>query len=127
MDSALPTPTSTATPTPTPTPTATATATPTATPTFAGLTTSAELTRRQLAVNRAKAAAAHRSSLEGLTLRVAMQDIRDAVLGIPKDIARAAGGANEVVSLSDVFMKRDRLRGVGLVLVVCSVLFLVAS
>ena len=93
-------------------------------PKVAGLTTSAELTRRQLAINRAKAATAHRSSLAGLTLRVAMQDMREAVLGIPRDVARAR---NHRVSLGYIFLKNDRLRGIGLVLLLGSVLALVAA
>lgn len=96
---------------------------PRALPTFAGLTTSAELTRRQLELNRARAAAAHRSSLEGLTLRVAMQDIREAALGIPRDIARATGP----VPLGTLLFTRDRLRGLGLLCLVLAIVGLVVA
>ncbi len=84
----------------------------TAFPTVAGLTSAEDIAARQARADRAYAAKAQRSSLAGLTLRTAMQDIREVLLGIPKDVY-SAGGRREL-SLWDLVTRNDRLRGLGL-------------
>jgi len=88
------------------------------TPTFAGLTSAQELVDRQAASDAAKAAAARRSSLAGLTLRTAWEDVTDVVVGIPSDLFGASGP----LSLRDLLAKNDRLRGLGLLVLLLALL-----
>lgn len=90
-------------------------------PTYAGLTTSKEVMRHRDSVNHAATARMLRSATEGLTLRVAMEDMRDVLVGVPRDVH--SGKA----SLAELFGTGDRLRGLGLWLLtaaVCTIAFL---
>ena len=77
---------------------------------YAGLTSAQELAARQAEANRQAEEAAARSSMAGLTLRTAMEDVREAVVGLPADLFGQSGA----VSLGDVLGKNDRLRGLGI-------------
>ena len=56
------------------------------------------------------------STWKGLTLRLAVRDAYEALTGIPEDIYQNSGK----VSLKELLMKNNRLRGLGLLLVVIS-------
>ena len=79
----------------------------TAAPQYAGLTSAVEVASRAAAADAADAADAARSSMRGLTLRVALQDAREALLGIPADLYAGDG------DLAAVLTRNDRLRGLG--------------
>lgn len=82
----------------------------TAFPKLAGLTSAEDMAARQARADRDFAAKAHRSSLAGLTLRTALQDMREVLVGIPHDVYSSPGS----VSLWDLVTRNDRLRGLGL-------------
>lgn len=86
---------------------------PTDTPQFAGLTSARDIARRQETANRAFDAAARRSSLRGLTLRTALEDMREVIVSVPAEL-RGDGP----ISLSTALLRSDRLRGLGLWLIV---------
>lgn len=75
------------------------------------------IAERQAAENARAEAAARRSGLEGLTIRVALEDVREVLWGIPHDLIHSPRA-----SLSDLFLKNDRLRGLGLVLILLATL-----
>lgn len=81
-------------------------------PRYSGLTSAVDIARRQAEADRVADAAARRSSMEGLTLRTALEDAREVLFGMPADLW---GG--DAVALSDLLLKRDRLRGLGVLLV----------
>ena len=85
---------------------------------YAGLTTAKQVAARQALQNRRIDARRTRSSLAGLTLRTAWEDIREVAVGIPADLYGASGP----LSLWDLAVKRDRLRGLGLLLIAVAVL-----
>ena len=61
---------------------------------------------------------AKRSSLAGITLRTAWEDLADVVVGIPSDLFGASGA----LPLADLLTKNDRLRGLGLLMLVLAFL-----
>jgi len=66
-----------------------------------------------------------RSTWKGLTFRIAVQDMWEALTGIPTDIYQNSGR----VSLKDLLTKNDRLRGLGLIVFLIGVvsLFFIAA
>ena len=77
---------------------------------YAGLSSAQDLAARQAEANRHAEEEASRSSMAGLTLRTAMEDVREVVVGIPADLFGQSGP----VSLADLVGKNDRLRGLGI-------------
>jgi len=57
------------------------------------------------------------STWRGLTLRMAVSDMAEALTGIPADIYKNNGN----VSVKEIFTKNNRLRGLGLLFVLISV------
>lgn len=88
-------------------------------PRYSGLTSAADVASRQDLANRQADAALRRSSMEGLTLRTALQDAREALVGVPADVYAGA-------SLADALLKNDRLRGLGVLAVAVGLLTLAA-
>lgn len=91
-------------------------------PRYSGLTSSVDIAARQAEANRVADAALRRSGMEGLTLRTAIQDAREALVGIPADLA-----AGRPASLGDLLLKNDRLRGLGVVAIVVGLVVLAAA
>lgn len=87
-------------------------------PLFAGLTSAEDIAARQVRADREYTDRAHRSSLAGLTLRTALEDLREVVVGIPSDLYGASGD----LALWDVLTRNDRLRGLGLLALCIGVL-----
>lgn len=113
LPSILPTPAPRSlTSTPLATPLTLAASTSDATPRFAGLTSAEDIANRQRRANLRIALAARRSSLAGLTLRVALDDVKEVLVGVPRDLFES----RQPASLSSLFLKNDRLRGTGLLL-----------
>ncbi len=77
---------------------------------YAGLSSGQDLARRQAEADRLVDRAAARSSMAGLTLRTAMEDVQEVVVGIPADLFGQSGP----LPLWDVLNKNDRLRGLGI-------------
>lgn len=75
-------------------------------PQFAGLTTPSDIAAREEAHNRRADEAVRRSSVRALTLRMAMGDVRDALMGWD-------------------LLERDRLRGIGLLLIATGLVYMV--
>ena len=96
---------------------------PSSAPQYAGLTTSEEIATRQARANERYDARIQRSSLAGLTLRTAWADMKEILVGFPEDLAAARTSK----SLWDLLGKNDRLRGLGLVLIVFAVLRLAVA
>lgn len=94
-------------------------------PRYAGLTSAVDIARRQKAADEARAVRAKRSSLQGLTLRTALEDIREVLVGLPRDLYASAGGP-ESLTLVDLLAKNDRLRGLGLLAAVLASIALVS-
>ena len=88
-------------------------------PRYSGLTSAVDVASRQDLANRQADAALRRSSMEGLTLRTALQDAREALVGVPADVYAGA-------SLADALLKNDRLRGLGVLAVAVGLLTLAA-
>jgi hypothetical protein len=86
---------------------------------YSGLTAATDVAEKQAAANRKADARAQRSSMAGLTLRVALEDMRAALVGIPADLYERRGR----LSLRKL-LRGDRLRGAGLLLVVVALLAL---
>lgn len=86
---------------------------------YAGLTTPQEVASRQEQMNAEEDRRVARSSLEGLTLRTALEDVREVITGIPADLF---GNSAEPLPLRDVLTKNDRLRGLGLLLLAVALL-----
>ena len=91
-----------------------------AAPEYAGLTSAVDVARRQSAAAALADAALARSSMRGLTLRVALQDAREALVGIPADLF---GGERDLLR---VLTRNDRLRGIGVLALALSVLYAVS-
>lgn len=91
-------------------------------PRYAGLTSAVDIARRQKAADEARAVRAKRSSLQGLTLRTALEDIREVLVGLPRDLYAAPEGR----TLADLLSKNDRLRGLGLLAAVLASIALVS-
>lgn len=89
-------------------------------PQYAGLTSAEDLAARQDGANREAEARARRSSMAGLTLRTALEDVREAVVGVPADVYGQSGP----LSLAALLAKNDRLRGLGLLLLLLALLSL---
>ena len=90
----------------------------TATPRYAGLTSAQELVARQRAADGLYDQRARRASLSGLTLRTALEDVREVLVELPIE-AYSSGG-----SLAGLLTKNDRLRGLGLALLAGTLLAL---
>lgn len=89
-------------------------------PRYSGLTSAVDIASRQDMANRQADAALRRSSMEGLTLRIALQDAREALVGVPVDLYAGS-------SLADALLKNDRLRGLGVLAVAVGLLTLVVA
>ena len=87
-------------------------------PEYAGLTSAEQIASRQEQAEAVFEARTARSSLGGLTLRVALQDMREALVGVPADLFSSHGPLNAW----DIFTRRDRLRGLGLWILILVVL-----
>lgn len=85
-------------------------------PRYAGLTSARQMAERQESANRRAEAIAAKASMEGLTLRTGIQDIRDVVLGIPHDLMNATCPQPLWTTCS----KNNRLRGFGLLLLIAA-------
>lgn len=93
-------------------------------PKYAGLTSAQELARRQAAADREFADRARRSSLAGLTIRTALEDVREVLVGVPADLfgASSSEGDGGALPLAHLLAKNDRLRGLGLLCLAASLL-----
>lgn len=91
---------------------------PGAMPQYAGLTSAQELAGRQAEADAQARARAARSSMSGLTIRTALEDLREVVVGIPADLFGQSGD----LALRDLLARNDRLRGLGVLLVSLSIL-----
>lgn len=65
----------------------------------------------------------YESSWQGLTIRRAVEDAREAMLGIPADLF----GNSKPLPLSEVLTKGNRLRGLGIILAVTAALLMLAN
>jgi hypothetical protein len=83
------------------------------------LTSAEDLAARQRAADAAAADAARRSGLAGLTLRTAWEDLREFLVGVPADLTAATGRR---VPLGELLCRNDRLRGLGVALVLAALL-----
>ncbi len=83
---------------------------------FAGLTSAVDIADRQARTEALEDAIAHGSSLAGMTLRSVLMDIGEAMDGVPRDFVARGPRA----PLRDVVLRKDRLRGIGLVLVLAA-------
>lgn len=90
-------------------------------PLYAGLTSARQMAERQESANRKESAIAARASMEGLTLRTGLQDIREVILGIPHDLMNAT----RPQALWTTCSKNNRLRGMGLLLLIAALASLV--
>jgi hypothetical protein len=77
---------------------------------YSGMTAATDVAALQAGHDRKADARAARSSLAGMTLRTAWEDMHEALVGIPADLYGSPGP----VSLRDLFLKGDRVRGLGL-------------
>lgn len=82
-------------------------------PRLPALLTPQQLAARSELLQRDYEARAERSSLRGITLRTAAQDMREVLVGLPADAA-AAG----TVDLPALLGVNDRLRGLGMLMMV---------
>lgn len=89
-------------------------------PQYAGLTSAVDIASRQRLANVAEDRKLARSSMRGLTIRTALQDIREVLVGIPQDLR-----AGRTMGLADLLLKNDRLRGVGLIMMLVGLAALV--
>lgn len=89
-------------------------------PRYAGLTTAVDIATRQRLANAIHERKMNRSSMRGLTLRTAFQDIREVLVGIPHDYH-----GRKSMALSTLLFKNDRLRGIGLLAIIIGILALV--
>lgn len=89
-------------------------------PRYSGLTSAEEIMARQRDSDSKMDASVRRSSMAGLTLRVAMQDVREVLVGIPHDLYE--GDA----SFPGVLVKNDRLRGLGVLLLALCLAYIVS-
>ncbi len=90
-------------------------------PRYAGLTDAVDIATRQRLVNAREDARMSRSSMRGMTLRTVVEDIREVLVGIPEDLL-----AHSHIGLSDLLLKNDRLRGIGILAVLLGLLVLIA-
>jgi len=90
---------------------------PGALPQYAGLTSAQELAARQRQADADAEESSRRSGLGGLTIRTALQDLREVVVGVPADLLE-----DREVPLADLLARNDRLRGLGLLLLLAAVL-----
>lgn len=78
-----------------------------------GLTPSRDIARLQTEANTEAEAAYARSALRKLSYEEAMEDAREALVGLTADLS----GATERRSLGDMLLHGDRLRGLGILLI----------
>ena len=78
-----------------------------------GLTPSRDIARLQREANERAEAAYARSSLRRLSYEEAVEDAREALVGLAADLT----GATERHSLVDMVLHGDRLRGLGILLI----------
>ena len=83
---------------------------------------SAEVIRRQEAANKAAETRTSRGSWRAMTIRTALQDARDAVFGLTGDLYGNTYDGKKTSLRS--LVKEDRVRGVGVVVVVLSVVWM---
>ena len=88
---------------------------------IAGLTTAVDIADRRARHEALVDRTAHRSSLAGMTLRTVLEDLGEVIDGLPRDFS--AEGPR--VSFYQLLARNDRLRGLGLALLV--VAFIMAS
>lgn len=81
-----------------------------AAPRYAGLTSAADIAARQRAADRRRDVEARRASLEGLTPRVALQEVHEVLVGLAGDLL------DRRVPLARALARRNRLRGLGILL-----------
>lgn len=87
------------------------------------LATSEDVAKLQDQLNKLAEEKHKRSTWKGLTLRIAVQDMWEALTGIPADIYQNSGR----VSLKELITRDDRLRGLGLIfflIAVVSIIFM---
>jgi hypothetical protein len=87
------------------------------------LVTSKDLVDMQKRATELAAKRKYESSWQGLTIRRAVADAREAMLGIPADLF----GNSEPLPLGTLLTKGDRLRGVGILLAVAAALLMLAN
>lgn len=87
------------------------------------LATSKDLVNLQKRANELADRERYESSWEGLTIRRAVRDAMEALLGIPADLF----GNTKPVPLAELLTKNNRLRGVGILLAVASALMILAN
>jgi hypothetical protein len=80
------------------------------------LATAKDVTTLQNKVNRDAQKMYQQATVEGLTLRNGVQDMREAIVGIWADLYQN----NMNVSVKDLFTKNNRLRGLGILFVLIS-------
>lgn len=90
-------------------------------PRYAGLTNAVDIATRQQLANAREDAALSRSSMRGLTIRTALEDIREVLVGIPEDLH-----THHAIGLSGLVLKNDRLRGIGLLVLLVGLLALLS-
>ena len=87
------------------------------------LATSKDLVDMQKRATELAAKRKYESSWQGLTIRRAVEDAKEALLGIPADLF----GNSKPLPLGEVLTKGDRLRGVGIILAVAAALLMLAN
>ena len=90
------------------------------------LATSEDVAKLQDQLNKLAEEKYKRSTWKGLTFRIAVQDMFEALTGIPADIYQNSGR----VSLKELLTRDDRLRGLGLIfflVAVVSIFFMAAG
>lgn len=82
-----------------------------------GLASSESLMQLQQQADSAVNASVKRSQVSGLTFEIAVSDARDALMGITTDLA----GNTSRRSLVDIVTYKDRLRGLGVIMIALAV------
>jgi len=81
------------------------------------LATSEDVAKLQDQMNKLAEEDYKKSTVKGLTLRIAVQDMFEALTGIPSDIYSNSGQ----ISLKELLVKNNRLRGIGLIIFLIAV------
>lgn len=87
------------------------------------LATSKDLVDMQKRATELAAKRKYESSWQGLTIRRAVEDAKEALFGIPADLF----GNSKPLPLGEVLTKRNRMRGVGIILAVVATLLMLAN
>ena len=88
------------------------------------LATSQDLMDMQKRANELAVKRKYDSSWQGLTIRRAIADAREAMFGIPADLF---GNSGNPLPLGELLTKNDRMRGVGIILAVVAALFMLVN